>query len=199
MAIEIRTISQEGTPGALTSLGQPRYILHVDELHPLTDEAYAALWQFLAEYDLVATIKAERCQPAERLAWLLTNARAAELSSVGDGLWVNLLDLPRALAGRAYEREGVIVLEAMVSPGADVGMRTRVALDAGPAGSTCTPTDRPADLTLHVSALGAAYLGGARLHDSVLARGVDEHRPGALAQADALFATADAPWCSTHF
>ena len=56
-----------------------------------------------------------------------------------------------------------------------------------------------ADLTLDVAALSAAYLGGARLRDAVLAKGVDEHRPGALAEADALFRTAELPWCSTGF
>ena len=34
----------------------------------------------------------------DRLPWLLTNARAATLGEVGDGLWVRLLDIPRALA-----------------------------------------------------------------------------------------------------
>jgi len=55
------------------------------------------------------------------------------------------------------------------------------------------------DLTLHVAALGAASLGGTRLRDIVIGTGVDEHRPGALAEADALFRTADEPWCSTFF
>jgi hypothetical protein len=37
------------------------------------------------------------------------------------------------------------------------------------------------------------------LRDIVVATGVDEHRDGALAQADALFRTVDEPYCSTHF
>ena len=48
-------------------------------------------------------------------------------------------------------------------------------------------------------ALGAAYLGGARLRDAVLLQGADEHRPGALAEADALLRTVDPPWCSSQF
>ena len=60
-------------------------------------------------------------------------------------------------------------------------------------------TDRSPDLTLDVSALGAAYLGGTRLRDAVLATGADEHRDGALAEADRLLRTADEPWCSTFF
>ena len=44
-------------------------------------------------------------QPAERLPWLLTNERAA-ISRTRDAMWVRLLDVPRALAARTYEREG---------------------------------------------------------------------------------------------
>lgn len=178
---------------------QPRNTLNVDELDALTDDAYAALWQFLANVDFASTVKAERRHPAERLPWLLTNARAAEPSAIGDSLWIKLLDIPRALVARGYEREGRLVMEAIESPGTEGETRTRVALDAGPAGTTCEVTDQSADLTLDVAALGAAYLGGQRLRDAVLASGVDEHRPGALAQASALFATSDPPRCSTFF
>jgi hypothetical protein len=55
------------------------------------------------------------------------------------------------------------------------------------------------DLTLPIEAIGAAYLGGTRPPDAVRQTGADEHRAGALADADALFRTADEPWCSTSF
>ncbi len=55
---------------------QPRSVLHVDELHALGDEAYVDLWRFVLDLDLVATVRAERRSPAERLPWLLTDARA---------------------------------------------------------------------------------------------------------------------------
>ena len=75
----------------------------------------------------------------------------------------------------------------------------RVALDATPDGATCVATDRSPDLTIPVAALGAAYLGGTRLRDAVIATGADEHRSGALAAVDGLLRTADEPWCSTFF
>ena len=177
---------------------QPRYTLTVDELHALTDEAYAALWRYLADVDWVATVKAERRSPNERMPWLLTNHRAATASDVGDGLWVRLFDVPGALASRTYEREATLVLE-VVDPEVQGGGRTRVQLEAGVDGATCRETDRTRDLTLHIAALGAAYLGGTRLSDAVLADGVDEHRAGALREADGVFRTLDEPWCSTFF
>jgi predicted acetyltransferase len=176
---------------------QPRNAVIVDDLHALTDDAYTSLWRFLADIDWATTVKAERRSPAERLPWLLTNARAAEISNVGDGLWVRLFDVRRALEARTYDREARLVLEVVDQEAA--GGRTRIQLDAGPAGATCGETDRPADLTLDISALSAAYLGGAPLRQAVAASGVDEHRAGALAEADGLLRTLDEPWCSTFF
>jgi predicted acetyltransferase len=177
--------------------GQPRNVLKVDELHALTDEAYSSLWRFLAEVDLVATVTADQRTVSERLPWLLTNARAAVVSDVGDELWVRLFDVPRALEARTYERSGSLVLE--VVDGEVAGGRTCVELDAGPGGATARTTTRSPELTLDVAALGAAYLGGVPLRHAVAASGADEHRPGALAEADALLRTRGEPWCSTHF
>ena len=175
---------------------QPRGRIKVNELHALTDEAYHALWRFLAETDLVSTVTAEGRSPAERLPWLLTNHRAAVVSDVGEGMWVRLFDVPRALEARTWEREGGVVLEVVDD---ELDAPLRLALETSADGATCRPTDRSPDLTLPVAALGAAYLGGTRLRDVVIGTGADEHRPGALAEADALFLTADEPWCSTFF
>lgn len=175
---------------------QPRCILKVNEMHALTDEAQIALWRHLAETDLVSTVVAEGRSPSDRLPWLLTNARAAVMSDVGDGLWVRLFDVARALEARSWERPGSLVLEVIDG---EAGAPIRLALDVSPDGATCRPTDRSADLTLSVAALGAAYLGGTRLQRAVIATGVDEHRDGALAIADSLLRTSDEPWCSTFF
>ncbi len=181
---------------------QPRSTLSVDELHGLTPDAQVALWRFLASIDLVTTLKTERRHPADRLPWLLTNGRAAETYEAGDGLWVRLHDIPAALEARTYERTGTLVIEAIDrDAGHDDASapRVRVALDASPDGARAVLTDRSPDLTIDGAALGAAYLGGTRLRDAVLARGWDEHRAGALSDADGLLATRDAPWCSTFF
>jgi predicted acetyltransferase len=176
---------------------QPGLTVTIDELHALNDAAYLSLWRFLAEMDWAAKIKAERRIPSERLPWLLTNARALDVSDVGDGMWVRIFDVARALEARTYDREGNVVFE-VIDPEAPGG-HTRVKLNAGPSGATCVRTDSAADLTLDISALGAAYLGGSSLRDAGLAFGVEEHRAGALADADALFRTLDEPWCSTFF
>jgi predicted acetyltransferase len=176
---------------------QPRASLNVRDLVALNDVAYDALWRFLADIDFVATVRADRRSPDERLPWLLTNRRAAEVTDLGDGLWVNILDIPAALSARTYERHGDLVIE--VVGGDPAATRTRVHLDAGPDGAACVETRLDADLTIHADALGAAYLGGSPLRNAVLTRGFEEHRSGALAEADALFRTVELPRCSTFF
>jgi predicted acetyltransferase len=176
---------------------QPRSRLVVDDLQALNDAAYTDLWRFLAETDLVASVRAGHRSPSERLPWLLTNARAAIMSDLSDGLWVRLFDVPRALEARTYERAGTLVIDVVDGESTSPGQR--YLLDAGPDGATCRTTDRSPDITIDVASLAAAYLGGARLRDTVVAYGCDEHVAGALARADALLQTTDEPWCSTLF
>ena len=183
---------------------QPRYKLIVDDLHALSEATEVALWRFVASIDLAASIRAEQRTPDDRLPWLLTNRRAAVISEVGDAAWIKLLDIPRALEARRYERSGSIVLEILDADGSDdigraIQQRVRVALDVTPDGARATSTDRSPDLTLASGAIGAAYLGGSRLSHAALNAGYDEHRAGAMAEAEALFATVESPWCSTFF
>jgi predicted acetyltransferase len=175
----------------------PNGVLKVDELVGLTDAAYADLLRYVLGVDLIRTVKLENRAESERARWLVRNARAVSDSASWDSMWVRLFDVRAALEARAYERESCLVLE-VVDEGA-VGGRVRLELDASPDGSRCTPTDRSPDLTLPVAALGAAYLGGTRLRDITVGTGADEHRAGALAQADALLRTSEEPSCSSHF
>jgi predicted acetyltransferase len=181
---------------------QARYGLIVDELQALTFEAQVALWRFLADIDLATTLKAERRHVADRLPWLFANRRAAESVEVGDGLWMKVHDFPGLLEARAYDHSGAVVLEVVGRDdreGAVAEQRVRVALEVSPDGASAAITDRSPELTIESSALGAAFLGGTRLRDAVLAAGFDEHRAGALAEADRLLATLDPPWCATFF
>jgi predicted acetyltransferase len=177
--------------------GAPAGELEVTELVALTEAAYADLVRYLLEIDLVRTVKLAGRRETERVRWLLRNARAARVTAGGDGVWVRLVDVPAALEARSYERAGRLVLE--VVDDAAWSSTRRYLLDASPEGVTCHPTDAAPDLTLPVAALGGAYLGGTRLRDLVVATGADEHRQGALAEADALLRTSDEPWCSTFF
>lgn len=180
--------------------GIPDNVMTVDELHASSEAAELAMWQYLCSIDLVATINVDTRRTREALTWYLEDARAFRLKEVGEFLWVRLFDVAAALAARSYERSDRLVIEVVDRVGDRDGPAAgRFELDASPDGATCKPSSAQPDLVVPVSALGAAYLGGTRLSDAVRARGASEPTPGALARADALFRTADEPWCSTWF
>ena len=79
----------------------------------------------------------------------------------------------------------------------DVGGRFR--LHAGSGDVECGRTDADADITLGVADLGAACLGGVRFTTLARAGRVVERTPGALARADAAFASEPSAYCSTDF
>jgi predicted acetyltransferase len=178
----------------------PDHKLLLDELHGVTEAAEIDLWRHLAQMDLTATIQAETRREHEPMQWALADPRMAQVSGRSDFLWVRLLDVERALQARRYERDGALVLEIEDlldgKPGPAAG---RYRLEVRDGTANCVRTEATADLTVDVSALGAAFLGGTRLADATLADGATEHRAGALADADRLFRTAAEPWCTTWF
>lgn len=175
---------------------QPQARLYVDELVATTPAAYADLWRYCLEIDLVVSVHAADRAPDEPLPWLLTDGRAVRPVERTDFLWLRLLDVPAALTARGYGRSARLVLQVTDPAGYAAG---RFALDASPDGATCTPTTEAPDLTLTATALAAVYLGGFRLHTLAAAGQVAEHAPGALASADLLFLGDHTPWCTLWF
>ena len=164
----------------------------------LTPEADAALWRYLFELDLAGTIRLRDRPVDDPIRWRLADPRRLRVTEVGDHLWVRLLDLPGALAARRYAVQGTLVLQ--VSDALRLRNQGRFRLEGGPDGATCQPsTAEPADLALDIADLGAAYLGGTSLASLARAERVTELTPGALLQADRMFAASPPPICTTHF
>ena len=65
--------------------------------------------------------------------------------------------------------------------------------------ASCAPTSDPADVSVHVDVLGAAYLGGARLAPYAYDGRITETTDGAIAALDRGMRTASAPWATTGF
>ncbi|GAB3602401.1 GNAT family N-acetyltransferase [Microbacterium aureliae] len=126
------------------------------------DDAYAALWRFFVELDLVGEVHAHQLSIDEPLWWMISDQRAATIT-VADHQYVRILDIPRALSQRRFGAPGRIRLEVGDPLGlasgsylleADTDGRAsieRVTPDAAGAGST---------LTLGVAELAAISLGG---------------------------------------
>jgi len=157
-----------------------------------TPDATRELWRWLLDFDWTSEIAADLLPVDHPLLLLLAEARRMQFR-LGDGVWVRLVDLGAALAARSYEGDGEVVLEVADAFLPENAGRWRVG-----AGGV-ERTDAAAEIALDVAGVSSVYLGGFSFAE--LARGcrAQELVPGAVARADALFATSAAPWCAEIF
>jgi predicted acetyltransferase len=175
---------------------RPKGTLSITELVAATTDAYLRLWRYCCEVDLITRVEAGDRSVHEPLVWLLHDGRALRQTGRFDFIWVRVLDVAAALSARRYPTEGRLVIEVVDALGLTGG---RFALEGGPDGATCTPSDAAAGLTLPVESLGSLYMGGVSVLALAHAGRIDEHASGALERADALFRSGITPWCSTWF
>ncbi|MCE6993551.1 GNAT family N-acetyltransferase [Saccharothrix sp. S26] len=154
----------------------PRNALHVRELAARTDEAYAALYRYLLDLDMVGELKFYTASD-DPITHLLDDARLA-LRGRSDSLWVRLVDVDRALTQRRYLSDVDAVLEVADEFCPWNAGRWRFTVKDGTA--TVQRVDDDPDLRLDVQALGAAYLGGTKLATLARAQRVSEVTEGAL-------------------
>ena len=176
------------------STGINRKCLRIVDFITLDHETRAALWQFAFSVDLVETVACQLVAVDDPLRFLLADVRRLRVDAVNDGLWVQIIDVERALEARRYSTSDRVVLE--VHDGATV---TRVALDGGPDGAQCTTTTTEPDLVLGLSQLGSIYLGGVRAEHHAAVGTVEERTAGAIRRIDAMFASYPAPAMLTYF
>jgi predicted acetyltransferase len=177
--------------------GYPRNVLTVRDLQATTPGAYADLWRYVFEVDLVERVVAWSRPVDEPLVHLLQEPRRLG-ATLRDNLWVRTVDVAGALGARRYSTDARIVLEVMdpFCPWNE-GRYLLEAID-GDVNVTPATTERP-DLTCSVNEIGATYLGGTSFRQLHRAGRVDEHTGDALARADALFGWDPAPWCPYIF
>lgn len=169
-----------GGPGAV----------EIKELVAGTLPAYLGLWHFLLNVDLTRSCRYWLGAADEPLLYLVDHPRQLN-QRVGDSLWLRLVDLPAALAGRRYAADVDVTL-AVTDPLLP-GNTGTWHLVGGPESASCTRTGRPAQLRADIGALGAAYLGGAALGVLAAAGRVTELDPGALMRAGPAFGWHRAP------
>ncbi len=176
--------------------GGPAGTVHVAELMAADTGAYAALWRYCLDIDLITSVRASLRPVDEPLQWMLADPRRLQLR-VRDHVWLRIVDLPEALVARGYHGTDRMVLQ--ISDDFCKWNAGKVELISSPEGIECGPVSDPADLTLDVEDLAAAYLGATSFTTLARAGRVIERTPGALARADILFRTGYMPWCSTTF
>jgi predicted acetyltransferase len=173
--------------------------LLVLEVIGLDHAAERTLWGWLTELDLLGHVRAWRGPVPHPLILELTEPRRMGLT-VREGLWLRILDVAGALEGRAYAGTGSLTFElADEFRPANAGRWRLTVGDAAGARPNVRHTDDEPDLTLDTSDLATVYLGAFRFADLARSGRVAECRPGAIADADRLFASTATAWCSTMF
>jgi len=175
----------------------PGSTLRVEHVMATSAAVQAALWRYILDVDLVATVRFENIPLHDPMRWLLRDPRRLRTKTVSDWLWVRLVDVSRALEARRYRLADRLVLD--VTDEFLPENEGRYELEASPDGARCRRTTSEPDLRLSVAELGSAYLGGVALSALAAAGRVDECTSGALARADLAFGSDDPPWCSTDF
>jgi len=165
----------------------------VDDFVATSTDAYLGLIQYLVALDLIDAFRLESRPIDEPLAALFTDARSVRHLGERDETWLRLIDVAAALSARSYQagHEVVIRVSDHTLPANSGSYRV------GAHGAE--RTDKEPHIRVDVAALASVYLGGARWRDLALAGTAAEHRPGAIQNADALFATPTAPFAGTRF
>jgi predicted acetyltransferase len=160
---------------------------------PLADRE---LWRYLFGVDLVHKIEAWHVPVDHPLFLLVTEPRRLRMRA-GDGLWLRVVDVEGALAGRSYAADGSVAFElADEFLPANAGVWQ---LEVSGGEARVIRVDSEPELRLDVADLGCAYLGGFGFAQLARAGRVEELAEGAVERADALFRTPRAPWCPEVF
>lgn len=174
----------------------PSHTIEVKESMASTPSGYADIWRYLFDVDLVANVEAWG-RPADEPLLLLVREPRRLRFGLGDGLWLRLIDIRAAFEARRYPTDGRIVFEVADPFRPDNDGRYELVVDGGL--GRCARTDADADLVGAVNVLGATYLGGTSFSQHATSGLVVERTDGSLERADAMFASAPAPWCPWDF
>lgn len=128
-------------------------------------DAYAALWRFVLELDLVGEVHADLAATDEPVLWMIDDRRAATVT-VRDHQYVRILDIPAVLGSRRYDAPGAVLLD-VEDPLDLAGGRFLLEVDADGRGAVsraegAAPAGVP-HVRLGIAELSAACLGGVSL------------------------------------
>lgn len=174
----------------------PKSSVVLVELLATNPAAHLDLWRYLLDIDLMAKLEAWNLAPDDPIILSVAEPRRLGLTAA-DGLWLRVVDVSAALAGRRYRADGRLVLDVSDEFCAWNAGRWSLTVEAGVPLVEAT-SDAP-DLACDVTDLAATYLGAfswAQLADAGRAR---ELQPGAIGRADGLFRTDRMPWCPRVF
>ncbi|WP_165069454.1 GNAT family N-acetyltransferase [Marisediminicola senii] len=184
--------------------------LTVEYLVAANDDAYAGLWRFMFEIDLVGQVNAPLRSIDEPFSWQVSDTRAITKTAEGDHLWTRILDVPAALSARTYSAPGRFTFTVTDELGyadgtfsldvdaSGLGVVRQVDADSGEV-DAAAPDQLRARVSLSVNDLSALYLGGVSAVTLARAGRIVEHVAGSVAAIDASFRSPVAPWLGIWF
>jgi predicted acetyltransferase len=169
--------------------------LRVWEVIATTEQAHTGLWRFLTNIDLFPRVKYWNMPVDDPLRWKVTDARRL-VRKRHDGMWIRVLDVPAALAARSFAADGTIRLGIADPFLPNIAGTYELTVSDGR--GECRRTDRPADITLDIAALGSLYLGGGHAIAAARAGRITGDNQ-AVVQLSRMFHGDLDPWCPEIF
>ncbi|PKQ25213.1 MAG: GNAT family N-acetyltransferase [Actinobacteria bacterium HGW-Actinobacteria-4] len=146
-----------------------------------TGAATHRLMSVLSDMDLMAKTKVSHLAADDPLVNSLVDLRAVK-ATMGDNLWVRILDVPAALEARTYAADVDISIEVTDKQIHENHKVWRLQVTDGAAQVTPAERDAPAQLRLSIQELSTAYLGGITIAALAQASLVEELVPGAVSR-----------------
>lgn len=177
--------------------------MSVRDLVTVDEVSTRELVRHLAQMDVVERISFPRGLGLdEPLGWALTNHRAMKITGEHDVLWLRILDVPAALAARAWGADGEFRLTVQDSLGVAAGSwQVRINNGQAQLGAAAEVDEARVDAVphLHLDAetLASLYLGDVSVQSLLLASRVAVD--GDVKALSNLIDLPTRPWCATYF
>lgn len=153
--------------------------------------AELALMRRVLDLDLMAKVKVSPRSREDVIRPWIGTARGTH-GATFDGLWLRLVDLPKAMSARGYSGAGEVVLEVTDDFLPEQGGRWRLSAGEDGVGGV-ERTDATAEVALSTQQLASAYLGDGDLPHLHRAGMLTEHTPGSVARLEELLRMPVAP------
>ena len=184
----------ESPPGGDAS--GPNQRLTIRDLVWLTPAAYRAVWNYIANMDLVGNVVWSHVPDDDPLPHLLLEPRMLRKTS-GDGLLGRIIDVEKALPQRHYDEEGVLTFE--IKDDLCPWNQGWGKLEASTAGSSVGLTDEEPQLTMPVSTLAMLMFGQMSASEAARMARLDVSDGSALPLWDKVMRTKYRPACADTF
>jgi predicted acetyltransferase len=199
----IRYLSPDGTVEGIANYtvsgGDDDFVAHTLTVHHIltaSSDAYAAIWRYLLEVPLIATVKVEHQRVDEPVMWMITDMRAAKVT-VWEHQYLRILDVPAVLEARSYLADGDVILDVSDPYEYAAGRwHFRVRDGVGRVTPATGNSDVPA-VELGAAELSALYLGGVRPKTLVASGRV--RAPADSADVDRLTRSETSPFLSIWY